>query len=147
MIVIFHSANVKINLEKDTLNSKSFLYLYTMKLKAFKYRIYPTLEQKELIHQHFGCARWIYNYALNKKIVAFQAEKKSLSRFDIQAEIPSLKKDENTNWLKNVNSQTLQHIQGFLKIKKASLTSNQNMIVGSRFQFLKVPKWILKHRN
>ena len=79
-----------------------------MKLKAFKYRIYPTLEQKELIHQHFGSARWIYNYALNKKIIAYQTEKKSLSRFDIQAEIPSLKKDEKTEWLKNVNSQTLQ---------------------------------------
>jgi putative transposase len=79
-----------------------------MKFKAFKYRIYPTLEQKELIHQHFGSARWIYNYALNKKIIAYQTEKISLSRFDIQAEIPSLKKDEKTEWLKNVNSQTLQ---------------------------------------
>lgn len=79
-----------------------------MKLKAFKYRIYPTVEQKELIHQHFGSARWIYNYALNKKMVAYQTEKKSLSRFDIQAEIPLLKKDEKTEWLKNVNSQTLQ---------------------------------------
>lgn len=79
-----------------------------MKLKAFKYRIYPTLEQKVLIHQHFGSARWIYNYALNKKMVAYQTEKKLLSRFDIQAEIPLLKKDEKTEWLKNVNSQTLQ---------------------------------------
>lgn len=79
-----------------------------MKLKAFKYRIYPTLEQKGLIHQHFGSARWIYNYALNKKVVAYQTEKKLLSRFDIQAEIPLLKKDEKTEWLKNVNSQTLQ---------------------------------------
>lgn len=79
-----------------------------MKLKAFKYRIYPTVEQKELIHQHFGSARWIYNYALNKKMVAYQTEKKSLSCFDIQAEIPLLKKDEKTEWLKNVNSQTLQ---------------------------------------
>ena len=80
-----------------------------MKLKAFKYRIYPTVEQKELIHQHFGSARWIYNYALNKKkMVAYQTEKKLLSCFDIQAEIPLLKKDEKTEWLKNVNSQTLQ---------------------------------------
>lgn len=79
-----------------------------MKLKAFKYRIYPTLEQKELIHQHFGSARWIYNYALNKKMLTYQTEKKSLSRFDIQAELPNLKQDEETAWLKNVNSQTLQ---------------------------------------
>ena len=79
-----------------------------MNLKAFKYRIYPTEEQKELIHQHFGCVRWIYNYALNKKITVFQTEKKSLSRFEIQADIPLLKKDEATAWLKDVNSQSLQ---------------------------------------
>lgn len=85
-----------------------YSYLCNMKLKAYKYRIYPTLEEKELIHQHFGSSRWVYNYALNKKIVAYQTEKKSLSRFDIQAELPSLKADENTAWLKNVNSQTLQ---------------------------------------
>jgi putative transposase len=75
--------------------------------KAFKYRIYPSVEQKTQIHQHFGCARWIYNYALNKKITAYQTEKISLSRFDIQKDIPSLKKSDAT-WLKEVNSQTLQ---------------------------------------
>lgn len=77
-------------------------------LKAFKYRIYPSAEQKAQIHQHFGCSRWIYNYALNKKMTAFQTEKKSLSRFDIQADIPNLKRSEDTAWLKEVNSQTLQ---------------------------------------
>ena len=41
-------------------------------------------------------------------MVAYQTEKKLLSCFDIQAEIPLLKKDEKTEWLKNVNSQTLQ---------------------------------------
>lgn len=77
-------------------------------LKAFKYRIYPNSEQKELIHKHFGCARWIYNYALNKKMTAYQTSKETLSRYDIQAEIPAMKKAEETAWLKNVNSQTLQ---------------------------------------
>ena len=61
-----------------------------------------------LIHQHFGASRWVYNYALNKKMLAYQLEKKSLSRFDIQAELPGLKAAEDTAWLKNVNSQTLQ---------------------------------------
>ena len=77
-------------------------------LKAYKYRLYPSAEQKVQIHQHFGCARWIYNYALNKKMTAFQTEKKSLSRFDIQADLPNLKRNEATSWLKEVNSQTLQ---------------------------------------
>ena len=34
--------------------------------KAYKYRIYPTKAQEQLLAQHFGATRWIYNYALNK---------------------------------------------------------------------------------
>ena len=33
--------------------------------KAYKYRLYPTIEQKEILAQHFGNCRWFYNYALN----------------------------------------------------------------------------------
>ena len=76
--------------------------------KAFKYRIYPNKEQEELILKHMGCSRWIYNYALDRKITSYQETGKGISRFDIQKELPLLKKDEQTSWLKEVNSQTLQ---------------------------------------
>lgn len=76
--------------------------------KAFKYRIYPNREQTELINMHIGSARWIFNYALNKKIVSYQETGKGLSRFDIQKDLPLLKKSDETSWLKKVNSQSLQ---------------------------------------
>lgn len=76
--------------------------------KAYKYRIYPNKEQEELISKHIGCSRWIYNYALDKKIKAYQTTKESLSRFTIQKDLPALKKSEKTSWLKEVNSQSLQ---------------------------------------
>jgi putative transposase len=79
-----------------------------MILKAYKYRLYPTEEQKVLLAKHFGCSRWIYNYALDKKVKAYQTTKESLSRFTIQKDIPKLKQLEETNWLKEVNSQSLQ---------------------------------------
>ena len=79
-----------------------------MIFKTYKYRIYPNSIQKELIHKHIGCARWIYNYALEKKNKFYQETKKGLSRFDIQKDLPLLKKDEKTSFLKEVNSQTLQ---------------------------------------
>ena len=79
-----------------------------MILKSYKYRAYPTKEQEVLLTKHFGCSRWIYNYALDKKIKSYQQEKKSLSRFEIQKDLPALKKAEDTEWLKEVNSQTLQ---------------------------------------
>lgn len=33
--------------------------------KAFKFRMYPTNEQKISLHKNFGCARFVYNYYLN----------------------------------------------------------------------------------
>lgn len=85
-----------------------------MKYRAYKYRIYPNEEQEVLISKHFGCCRFIYNYALEKKIKAYQTEKRNLSRFDIQSELPSMKKSEEHGWLKEVNSQSLQASLAYL---------------------------------
>lgn len=76
--------------------------------KAYKYRLYPNKEQEQLILKHIGSCRYIYNYGLNKKISAYQTDKTSLSRFQIQADLPILKKQEETSWLKDVNSLSLQ---------------------------------------
>jgi putative transposase len=78
------------------------------KLIAYKYRLYPTKEQQILLAKHFGAVRWIYNYALNKKIELYKKEKKTLSRFDLSEILTGLKKQEETSWLSEVNSQSLQ---------------------------------------
>jgi transposase len=62
-----------------------------------------------LIEKHIGCARYIYNYALGQKIKTYELEKKSLSQYDIMKQLPLMKKQEETCWLKEVNSQSLQH--------------------------------------
>ena len=77
-------------------------------LKAYKYRLYPNKQQQELLSKHFGCCRYIYNYALAKKIEHYTKEKKTLSRFEIQKDLVSLKNEKETKWLKEVNSQSLQ---------------------------------------
>jgi len=33
--------------------------------RAYKFRLYPTTEQKTKIHKNFGCGRFIFNYYLN----------------------------------------------------------------------------------
>jgi len=78
--------------------------------KTYEYRIYPTDEQKSLLAKHFGHCRWVYNYALSRKISHYKQTSNTLSRYDIQAEIPVLKKQETTEWLKEVNSQSLQAV-------------------------------------
>lgn len=79
-----------------------------MKYRAYKYRLNPNDEQKVLIAKHLGSCRFIYNYALAKKVKAYQTDKTNLSRFDIQADLPDMKKSEEYCWLKEVNSLSLQ---------------------------------------
>lgn len=75
---------------------------------AFKYRIYPNATQAVLLAKHFGCTRWLYNRCLAMKTEAWTERKESLSRYDLSANIPTWKKDAETEWLKEVNSQSLQ---------------------------------------
>jgi len=76
-------------------------------IKGFKYRIYPSLEQQEKIKKNIGCAHWVYNYALTKKMETWQQEKKNLSVNDISKDIPKLKKQKETEWLKDADSKAL----------------------------------------
>ena len=45
-------------------------------LEAYKYRIYPTKKQKELIEKHVGCSRFIYNYFLDYRQKEYAKGKK-----------------------------------------------------------------------
>jgi putative transposase len=77
-------------------------------LKAYKYRMYPKPKQEVLLAKHFGCTRFIYNWALDQKIKKYQIENKSLSCFDLINQLVQLKTSEATKWLSEVNSQSLQ---------------------------------------
>ena len=74
--------------------------------KAFKYRISPTAAQKVLLNKHIGAARFIFNLALETKTTAYAGSGVNLSCFDLIKQIPDLK--EECEWLKEVNSQSLQ---------------------------------------
>ena len=79
-----------------------------MRYKAYKYRIYPNREQQELINKHIGCCRYVYNFCLEKKINAYKTSKKNISKFELIKLLPSLKKEQETFFLKEVNSLSLQ---------------------------------------
>lgn len=78
-----------------------------MKYKAFKYRIYPTKKQQELINKHIGCCRFIYNLCLEKKINAYKESKKSISKFDLMKLLTALKKEKETSFLNDVSTESL----------------------------------------
>ena len=75
-------------------------------LRAYKYRIYPTDEQKVLFAKTFGCCRFVYNWALNLKIEAYRQEKRSVAYKEVQDRLVNELKKEN-QWLAEVNSQAL----------------------------------------
>ena len=45
---------------------------------AYRFRIYPTEEQKILLGKTFGCCRFLYNQMLNDKIQEYEKTKKML---------------------------------------------------------------------
>ena len=45
---------------------------------AYRFRIYPTEEQKILLGKTFGCCRFLYNQMLNDKIREYEKTKKML---------------------------------------------------------------------
>jgi putative transposase len=117
-----------------------------MKHKSYNFRIYPTKEQEDLLSRHFGHNRFVYNHFLRMKVNFYQDnklnDKKSLNYHDTALELTKLKKEENTMWLKEVNSQSLQqtlrHLDNSLTIfsinEHSSLISKRNsQLILSRF--------------
>jgi putative transposase len=86
-----------------------------MMLKAFKYKLNPTEEQKVLLNKHIGSCRFIYNLALETKQMAYVSNKVNLSYFELHTQLKDLK--EELPWLKELNSQSLQ--QAITNLDKA----------------------------
>ena len=79
-----------------------------IKNKTYKFRIYPTVEQEVLLAKHFGCSRWVFNHFLNERKEQYQKDKKSDNYYAQAKSLTEIKKKAETEWLKEVNSQTLQ---------------------------------------
>lgn len=82
-------------------------------LKAFKYRLLPTEEQKIKLVQWMGMCRFIYNLALEVKTRAWVSARINLSSFDLMKQVVELKATE-CPWLKDCNAQCLESSIGNL---------------------------------
>lgn len=76
-------------------------------IKAYKYRIYPNSEQALAFDKHFGCSRFVFNWALALQKRYYAMFGKSLSRPQIQSHLVKKKKKAKFAWLNAVNSQSL----------------------------------------
>jgi putative transposase len=76
-------------------------------LKSYKYRIYPTEVQKELLSKHFGACRFIYNLALETRSRVYNDYKVRISSYELIKEITLLKLQ--CPWLKEIGIHSLQN--------------------------------------
>ena len=129
-------------------------------LKAYKYRIYPTSEQRLYLAKTFGCTRFVYNKMLADRIKSYE-ENKDLDIKKVKYPTPAQYKEEYP-WLKEVDSLALANAQinldkayknffrdksvGFPKFKSKKTnrfsytTNNQNGTIYIDGNFVKIPK-------
>jgi putative transposase len=76
--------------------------------KAFRYRIYPNSEQEQLLAIQFGHARFVWNWGLNQRQSAYKETGKGIGFYDLKRRMTELKRQQETEWLKEADSQVLQ---------------------------------------
>lgn len=74
--------------------------------KAYRYRIYPNKNQKEIIAKTFGCCRFVYNKYLAKRIEMYEQNKEMFNYYQCCNDLTKLKSE--LEWLKEVDSTALQ---------------------------------------
>mgnify|MGYP001326768311 CR=1 FL=1 len=76
--------------------------------KSFRYRLYPTYEQEQAMAIQFGHARFVWNWALALREAAYKETQKGIDYFDLKRRMTALKRQQETAWLKEADSQVLQ---------------------------------------
>ena len=137
--------------------------------RAYKYKLKPTVRQQQMLLQHFGCCRFIYNWGLSRKKETYVNEKKSIGYLQLAKELTLLKNDGEHGWLKDVANESLQQSlrnldnaftqffkakKGFPKFKSKKHSKNVCKFINNvRFDFdkwkVRIPKmgWTKICRN
>ena len=76
--------------------------------RAYKYKIKPTVKQQIMLSQFFGCARFIYNWGLDRKVKTYKETKKNVTYLQLAKELTLLKQTEEHKWLNDCANEALQ---------------------------------------
>lgn len=74
--------------------------------RSYRFRIYPTSEQENLIQRTFGCFRFVYNRFLSMRIEAYKERGETMNYYICCNALTPMKKD--LEWLKEVDATALQ---------------------------------------
>ena len=84
--------------------------------KAYKYRFYPTPEQEGLLLRTFGCARFVYNKALEFRKKSWEENKTNVSFADTCRMLTAWRNSEEFSFLKEVSSVAMQQVLRHLQV-------------------------------
>lgn len=79
-------------------------------IRSYKVRLFPTKDQEQLMWQHIGACRYVYNWMLSEQMRLFEAGEKHLSAFSMMKLLTHLKQDGAHAWLYDVSNATLQKV-------------------------------------
>ncbi|MDP3837645.1 MAG: transposase, partial [Methylococcales bacterium] len=97
-----------------------------MTLKAFKYRLYPTVQQQILLNKTFGCVRVVWNY----NVEVFNKFDKNLTEQEQPLCTTQLKKQ--FEWMNEVSAAALQQKEMDFKVfKKNYFSKSRKKKIGS----------------
>lgn len=105
--------------------------------RAYKYRFYPTDEQANVLARTFGCARLVYNKALDIRSRSWSQDKKRVSYEDTAKMLTEWKAQEDLAFLSEVSNVPLQQ----------SLRNLQNAFMNFWGKKGKYPKFKSKRDN
>ena len=75
---------------------------------SYKFRLYPTREQENMMQRMFGCCRYVYNHFLAERTKAYREAGKSPTKYQQMRELLEMKKE--FEWLKEADSTALQAV-------------------------------------
>ena len=76
--------------------------------KAYRYRLEPAASQREQLDRFAGARRFVWNWALAAWKAHYDAHGKSIPAKDLSAMLTALKNQPETQWLREMESQSLQ---------------------------------------
>ena len=135
-------------------------------IETYKFRLYPNEEQKVLLNKHFGCVRFVYNWALNYNTTQYAQTKKHLGWISICGSDEYHQLKEDNPWMREVNVQSMtnaishldkafqrffRHQGGFPRSKSKhdntqSFEVPENLKIDFKEKKIQIPKF-LKRKN
>lgn len=75
---------------------------------SYKFRLYPNKVQENQILRTFGCCRYVFNHYLALRKETYAQTGETLNYYDCANDMTGLKQQEETAWLREVDSTALQ---------------------------------------